>query len=413
MKRIIFAALALTAATAAIASQPDILKEAERAMKDGKDAAEVVQIITPAFTDPATAQVAQTWFIPGKASFAEYDKLLGLKSFNRLPEGGDMKMGHLLIQGYDYFTKAFPLDSLPNEKGKVKPKYSKEMVNTLTGHFNDYVDAGATLYNGHDYNGAYRAWDIFTSMQNHPALAEKITQHADSVYAEIYFNQGIAAWQTDSLNLALNAFLKAKAKGYQKKSLYDYAISIATQLGRNDTVLSLSEEAMPLYGNESDLYIRQIINYYLEAHNFDRAFEIINAAIAREPNNAQYFVIQGVLYENNENKPDAMAAYRHAIELDATNADALFNLGRLLCDKAFVAADAAPTTEAEYILYAAQNITPLFQEAAGVLERAYESASTNPDSPIMSDILNYLENVYYNRRDEAKLNNLKERKRLY
>lgn len=412
MKRIILAALTIGAATAAFA-QADVVKNAERALKEGKDASEVVTIITPAFTDPATAQLAQTWFIPGKASYAEYDKLLGLKSFNRLPEGGDLKMGHLLIEGYDYFTKAFPLDSVPDAKGKIKPKYSKEMVNTLSGHFNDYVDAGATLYNGQDYAGAYRAWDIFCTMPENPALAGKLTQHADSVFGEILFNQGIAAWQIDSLDLALNSFMRAKNKGYTKKSLFDYAISIASQLGRNDTVLTLSEEALPLYGQESDLYIRQIINHYLQARDFDRAFEILNNAIASEPNNAQYYVIQGVLYENQEKKDDAIQSYRHAIELDANNADALFNLGRQLCDKAFTAADAAPTTEAEYIPYAAQNITPYFQEAAGILERAFQSASQNPDSPITGDILNYLENVYYNLHDENKLNDVKERKRLY
>lgn len=412
MKRIIFAALTVAASTAAFA-QVDVVKNAERAMKDGKDAADVVAVITPAFSDPATSGLAQTWFIPGKASFAEYDKLLGLKSFNRLPEGGDSKMGHLLIDGFNYFVKAFPLDSVPDAKGKVKPKYSKEMVNTLTGHFNDYVDAGATLYNNQDYTGAYEAWDIFTSLPEMPALAGKLTQHADSVYGEILFNQGIAAWQTDSLDKALNSFIKAKNKGYQKKNLYDYAISIASQLGRNDTVLALSQEAMPLYGAENDLYIRQVINYYLQAKDFDQAFNILNNAIAAEPNNAQYYVIQGVLYENKEDKDAAIQSYRKAIELDANNADALFNLGRQLCDKAFVAADAAPTTEAEYIPYAAANITPYFEEAAGILERAFDSASANPDSPITADILNYLENVYYNLHDENKLNDVKNRKKIY
>ena len=412
MKRIIFAALTLAATSAAFA-QTDVVKAAERALKDGKDAAFVVAAITPAFTNPETAEMAQTWFIPGKASFAEYDKLLGLKSFNRLPEGGDAKMGHLLIDGYNYFVKAFPFDSVPDAKGKIKPKFSKEMVNTLTGHFNDYVDAGATLYNNHDYVGAYQAWNVFTSLPDNPALASKLTQHADSVYGEILFNMGIAAWQTDSLNQALGAFMKAKDKGYRKKNLYDYAISIASQLGRNDTVLALSQAALPLYGRESDLYIRQIINYYLQARDFDQAFSILNNAIASEPNNAQYYVIQGVLYENQEKKDDAIASYRRAVEIDPNNADALFNLGRQLCDKAFVAADAAPTTEAEYIPYAAENITPFFQQASGYLERAFDAASANPDSPITGDILNYLENVYYNLHDEAKLNDVKNRKKIY
>ena len=45
-----------------------------------------------------------------------------------------------------------------------------------------------------------------------------------------------------------------------------------------------------------------------------------------------------------------------------------------------------------------------------MLERAYESANANPESTITGDILNYLENVYYNLRDENKLNDVKKRK---
>ena len=92
MKKISFLALSLAVAASANA-QVSVVKEAERAMKGGEEAAKVVTIITPAFSDPATAQMAQTYFIPGKASFAEYDKLLGLKSFNKLKEGDEVKMG--------------------------------------------------------------------------------------------------------------------------------------------------------------------------------------------------------------------------------------------------------------------------------------------------------------------------------
>ncbi len=64
MKKISFLALSLAVAASASA-QVSVVKEAERAMKGGEEAAKVVTIITPAFSDPATAQMAQTYFIPG------------------------------------------------------------------------------------------------------------------------------------------------------------------------------------------------------------------------------------------------------------------------------------------------------------------------------------------------------------
>lgn len=406
MKKLTLAVLALAAAATASA-QVDLVKSAERMVKDGAEASAVVEAITPAFTNDETAGMALTWFVPGKASYAEYDKLVGVKALGQLPEDGNKKMGHLLIDGFNYFVKALPLDSLPDAKGKVKPKYSKDIVSIVTGHAVDYTNMGAELFNDRDYEGAYEAWKIFTTLPTMPAIASKLPQYPDSIYGEIYYNTGLAAWQANRLDDALVAFLGAKDHSYKKKNLYDYAIAVASQAGKNDTLLALAEEALPLYGAEDDMYLAQVVNYYLQAKDFTKAFDIINNALGTKPDNSQYYVIRGVLYENNEEKDKAIADYQKAMELDANNAKALWNYGRLLCEKAYRAADGAPTVEAQYIPYAEQNIYPLFREAAEILERAYSIDQDNPDN---RDILNYLENVYYNLNEEAKLNDVKQRK---
>ncbi len=403
MKKITILALGL-AVCASAGAQTSVLKEAEQAMKGGKDAAAVMTIITPAFTNPETAQLAQTYYIPGKASFKDYDNLLGLKQFGKTKDGDDVKMGKLLIQGYDMYVKALPLDSVPNEKGKVKPKYSKDIVSTIAGHFTDFTNAGADLYNAKDYDGAYRAWGIFNEIPQNPSFREKLTSvPADTILGEIAFNQALAAWQGNHLEDALKAFLFAKSKGYSKKQLYDYAIAVADGAKNSEALLALSEEAFGLYGDQDPMYLGQMVNYYLQNKNFDKAFEIINGAIAKDPNNAQYYNIQGVLYENVDKRPEAIAAYKKATELDPEKANALYNYGRQLCESAYALNDAAPTSQREYEAYKAEKIVPLFQQAVDILEKAY---TVNPDN---TDVLKYLENVYYNLGDEAKLNDVRKR----
>ena len=403
MKKITILALGL-AVCASAGAQTSVLKEAEQAMKGGKDAAAVMTIITPAFTNPETAQLAQTYYIPGKASFKDYDNLLGLKQFGKTKDGDDVKMGKLLIQGYDMYVKALPLDSVPNEKGKVKPKYSKDIVSTIAGHFTDFTNAGADLYNAKDYDGAYRAWGIFNEIPQNPSFREKLTSvPADTILGEIAFNQALAAWQGNHLEDTLKAFLFAKSKGYSKKQLYDYAIAVADGAKNSEALLALSEEAFGLYGDQDPMYLGQMVNYYLQNKNFDKAFEIINGAIAKDPNNAQYYNIQGVLYENVDKRPEAIAAYKKATELDPENANALYNYGRQLCESAYALNDAAPTSQREYEAYKAEKIVPLFQQAVDILEKAY---TVNPDN---TDVLKYLENVYYNLGDEAKLNDVRKR----
>ena len=123
-KHLVIALAALFAGSMAASAQMQVLKDAERAQKSGKAPSEVVNIITPAFSDPETATLAQTYYIPGKAMFGEFDQLFGYKQFNKLPENGDKKMADDLLEGYVYYMKALPLDTVTDAKGKVKTKYS-------------------------------------------------------------------------------------------------------------------------------------------------------------------------------------------------------------------------------------------------------------------------------------------------
>lgn len=409
MKKISLMALAM-ATTLVAGAQANIVKDAERAMKGGETAAKVVEIITPAFTNPETAELAQTWFIPGKASFAQYDKLLGLKQFNQLKEGDDLLMGKLLISGFGYFEKALPLDTIVDAKGKVKTKYSKDIVNTITGHMSDYSTAGVDLYNAKDYKGAYDVWGIFCKLDEIPALRENLEKSkqlpTDTVFGEIAFNQGLAAWQAEDLKGALKAFDYARHHAYNKKQLYDYAISVAMGAGDSLAILDFAKEALPLYGKEDPMYMGQIVNYYLQKKDYDNAFSTINEAIANEPDNAQFYVIRGVLYENTEKRAEAKADYAKAKELDPQNPQAVYNYGRMLCEEAYSLNDNAPSDQAEYNKYYAEKIKPLFESAVEILENAYNLDTEN------IDVLRYLENVYYNLNNEKMLEDVRNRMKL-
>lgn len=412
MKKLLLVAVAAATAWAASA-QMAVLKEAERAMKGGKDAAEVVKIITPAFTDPETADMAMTWYVPGAADFKQYDHMLGLRQLNTLPEGGEITMGHLLIDGYGYFMKALPLDSVPDAKGKIKPKYSKEIVNTLVGHFLDYRNTGADLFNAKDYQGAYDLWSEYVDLAAIPAVRKGLESNgngalaADTTVAEVAYNQALAAWQADKLDKALAAFRKAVSLGYTKKHIFDYAISVAQNLKDQEAILEFAQMGLPLYGKDDSMYMSQIVNYYLQKKDYDTALNTIQQAIELEPNNAEFYVIRGVLYENTENLPDnkklAKDSYKQAMDLNPNNPRAVYYYGRMICDQAFRLDDEAPTRQDEYDAFFAVNIKPLFLDAAEVLEKAY---TLDPDN---TDILRYLENVYYKLSDGAKLEDVKKR----
>lgn len=397
MKKITILGACIICAFGAIAQQP-VVKEAEKAMKAKQPLTKVVAIIKPALTNADTKDLAQTWFIPGKAAFNEYDELLGLQQFGKLPKDGEKTMGTNLIEGYEYFCKALPLDSLPDAKGKVKPKYSKDIYNILAGHFNDYNNNAVGLYNAKDYKGAYRAWEIYLDMAADPVKYKGIIVPNDTIISEVMYNQGIAAWQDDDLQKALKAFLAAKDKGYTKKNLYDYAINVARAANDTTAFLSLAREALPLYGSEDPIYLRLIINDYLVKKQYDKALVAIEDALKNDPNNYDYYIVLGMIQETNKNYDKAQEAYKKALDLAPESSNANFYYGKSICDQAYIINDTkAPTDPYEYDAFFKSTLKPLFESAVPYLEKAYDLDNENLEP------LKYLQNVYYNLKDDKKL----------
>ena len=60
MKKLTVLTAGLLLGALALPAQEQVLKDAERALKGGQTPAQVIEIITPAFSDPATAKNAQT-----------------------------------------------------------------------------------------------------------------------------------------------------------------------------------------------------------------------------------------------------------------------------------------------------------------------------------------------------------------
>ena len=224
--------------------------------------------------------------IPGKAAFEQYDKMVANKQLHMFKEPKDtIEHNMLLIPAYEYYVKALELDTVYDKKGKPKVKNSKKLIGTLAGHFSDYFNAGAELYNYKKFAEAYKAFGIFFDLYNMPGVRKELKNNPmanDSIVSATAFNQGIAAWQVNNYNDALEAFIKAKNLGYNKKQVYDFGMAVAQAAGKNDTLFQLAQEAFPIYGSEDTQYIRQIANHYLETKELDKAFDAINKAIGKD-----------------------------------------------------------------------------------------------------------------------------------
>ena len=373
---------------ASVSAQKNVVKEAERAttIKDART------IIAPALTNPETANDVYTWYVAGKKEFGHYDDQYAKMAIGK-KDIDQKEMGLALINGYEYYMKALPLDSVPetekdgtpklNKDGsvKVKTKYSKEIVNAISGHFNDFLNAGQFLYDAKDFTGAAKAWGIYTQLPYNEQLGKaKPVAPADSTMGQVIYYQGVAAWQGEDLPGALSAFERAIALNYKEKNLYDYAMSVAAQLKNDEKVVAIAKRANELYGKEDSKYISIVINDLIIKENYSDAMSLLETAINNNPTNAQLYNVMGVLYESQKDQDKAYEYYKKALELDSATAKHSYDVGRIIYIKAATISEGASNLDqAAYTKVHDEQVAPLLKEALPHLQKAYSLDEDNTD----------------------------------
>ena len=362
----------------------------------------------PALTNDETRNRAETWALANRIKIEQFDKYMDNR---RVGKKIDIKaMGHTLLDAYDYSINALKLDTIHilDKKGqpeidkktkrpRVRTKYSKEVVNRLVEHHDNYRTMGSELYNVKDWDGAYKAWDYYCQMA--ARNDDRRWLKPDSIIAEVRYYQGIAAWQkTDTID-AVRLFSIARHMGYNRKEAYDYALVCLSDLGNEQEVVKLAWEAYLKFGTSDPQYIRILINYYLGLLDYSGANGLIDEAMEANPNDDELLNLKGLVVETYHDIYEAFPYYQRCIELNDSNASGLFNVGRFFYNKAM-------ETRQNSNLYGkklADLVNPIYREALPYLEKSYE---INPNNP---DVVNALRDIYYKLGEADKLQAIESR----
>ena len=358
--------------------------------------------LKPALSNDETCNQAETWALASRIKLELFDKYMDNR---RVGKNIDVKaMGHSLIDAYDYSLMALKLDTIHilNKKGepeidkktkrpKVKTKYSKDVVNRMVEHHDNYRLTGSDLYNVKDWDGAYKAWDYYCQMANRSDDPRWIKP--DTIVAEVRYYQGIAAWQkTDTID-AVRLFSVARHSGYNHKEAYDYALVCLNDLGNEAEVVKLAWEAFLKFGTSDPQYIRILINDFISREDYSGANDLIDEAMEANPDDDELLNLKGLVVESKENIYDAFPYYQRCIELNDSNAGGLFNVGRYFYNKAM-------ETRMNSNLYGkklADLVNPMYREALPYLEKSY---AINPKN---QDLINALRDIYYKLGEADKL----------
>lgn len=321
-------------------AQESLVKDVEHQLKASKpNYAQALKNIQPALTNPETANQMNTWYTAGKAAFGVFDEAFKkLTTGNELTPAEKKEAGNAYVDGYEYYIKALPLDSLPDAKGKIKPKKSKDILNELKGGHGYLNYAASFLFDAQDFDNAYRALDLFVNAPHNPMLAKNPPlELADTVRGQMYLAEAQALLLSneaapDSMKCvkAIEVLDLMPATGYESENRYVFGLIAARAIGNKEAKTRYAKEAYEKYGASNVQYIGELINDKLDQEDYAGALAYVDQALNVVPadNNdilSQLYNIQGQINDRSEDFTAARASYEKALELNPNMYDAMYH----------------------------------------------------------------------------------------
>lgn len=361
-----------------------------------------------------SAEDVKAWYVAGNIEQRFFEKENGQAQYGLAAQEAEMYQA--LSDGYKYYRKAVALDTMPNAKGKVKPKFIKNIQKDLLANSDGYIQGGVYYFNNQDYMKAYDMWNAFIEIRD-LSFMEKMAKDmpADSIYAMLEYNAALAALNSGDKQLTMQALMRAKGNGYEQNNVYKFIAGEYEIACDTANLVAILNEGNQLFGNldveatrpdgttfiqKENYYSLRLINLYIAANEYDRAIETLNAVVANDPNNPELWNVKGQLLEAQQDITGAIECFKKALELDPKLALALGNLGRMYFNQAVEKNNELSekiTNTAEFNAAREQEVLPLYRQALPYYEQAHQLDANEREYMVA------LRSIYYNLNDAQNL----------
>lgn len=345
--------------------------------------------IQAALEDSTTKDLAETWYVAGLV----YQKIIDNDIYKSVTGGtaDPILQGDCAIKSVDYYCVAYDKDLQPNAKGKVKPKYTKQIRKAVETYYNQMilVNYGITAYNKQDFETAIKAFNVHTSIPDLAMFADEKPFVKDSTYYQIRYYTALAGERSGNSDLTLQIFEEIKDKGYQEAYINQHICDLYKE--RKDTVnyLRALEEGYERFPNDI-FFLGNMINFYIFNDQVEKGMAYLDKAIELDPNNAQLYNVRGSVMETLNHLHEAEAAYDKSLELDPNNFKSLNDKARMVYTRAQQIEEKSVMARdmklADNLKYHAMEI---YKESLPYFEKAAELNPTDIDN------LRLLRSVYY------------------
>lgn len=392
MKRVLLTVALCVAASASFA-QKKVVNEAQSIAKGSNaDFGEARTLIKGALENPETKDDAKTWYVAGFIEDQQFNAERTKQILGQQPN--EPVMYEALYGILPYFQKAYELDQLPNEKGKVKPKYTKDIKSILSANHVYLFNGGAYYFDKQEYKKAYDFFNQYVEISELPMFAGTQTAEKDSTFMTVQFYAAAAASLAKDSRLAIAALERAKNTPYRQYDVYQYlCYEYGEARTAQDSVMleKTFEEGMQVFP-DSAFFLNNLINTYIYSNRNEKALEMLNVAIQKNPNDANLYNVMGRVYETGlKDYANAEKNFQIALEKDPNLTDALSNIGRIYYNQGVnKLSEANMINDSKKYQEELSMAKDLFKKALPYYKKAHEAEPEKMDNMIA------LRGIYYN-----------------
>ena len=392
MKRVLLTVALCVAASASFA-QKKVVNEAQSIAKGSNaDFGEARTLIKGALENPETKDDAKTWYVAGFIEDQQFNAERAKLILGQQPN--EPVMYEALYGILPYFQKAYELDQLPNEKGKVKPKYTKDIKSILSANHVYLFNGGAYYFDKQEYKKAYDFFNQYVEISELPMFAGTQTAEKDSTFMTVQFYAAAAASLAKDSRLAIAALERAKNTPYRQYDVYQYlCYEYGEARTAQDSVMleKTFEEGMQVFP-DSAFFLNNLINTYIYSNRNEKALEMLNVAIQKNPNDANLYNVMGRDYETGlKDYANAEKNFQIALEKDPNLTDALSNIGRIYYNQGVnKLSEANMINDSKKYQEELSMAKDLFKKALPYYKKAHEAEPEKMDNMIA------LRGIYYN-----------------
>ena len=399
--------MALMAAAATMAfAQSDVVKNAKK-MLDKGEIEQAIAAVQPALNAGTDADKAAAWNLVSEAYYKRFSDLQAVKLEAQVKQQeaniDEGLMNNAVMAGLEAALKCDEFDNMPNEKGKVKPRFRQANQQKYQSGRLQCINAGQYFYNQKDYSAAFKAFAAYVNSAESPLFTGVDLSKDNAYLGEVAYFASLSAYQAkDYANVVKYAQIAAqdtaKAKDATEIMVFSKKETMKT---KQDTLeyIDMLKKANQQFPDDTR-YSAWIGDYYLQSGSTDDLLQWAEAEIAKNPENKFAYTYKGESLRLTNKFDEAVECYKKAFEIDPTYVPAAYQAGVCLNSKAIEMKDQLADKKTGMLTNAnADKIKAVLNEAKGYLEKVREADPTREQ-------VNWayaLYQVYYSLQDKEKV----------